>query len=206
MAHHQKLIAGAVAINTAIVLVEAGAGFQANSLSLVMDSLHNFSDELALICLYLAYIASGGVSRNMQRSANFLNSVGLIAMSGLLLWHAASRVFDPQPVLGWVPAVVGLAAAAANWGVARLLVRPSKDNPAVRLAYIHNLGDVYVSLAPVAAGVLVTVSGRALFDPLIASFIALWILWSTVQEIVGSREDLTWPERIVCGHAGETHT
>lgn len=206
MAHHQKFIAGAVAINTGIVLVEAGAGFQANSLSLVMDSVHNFSDELALIFLYLAYIASTGVSRNMQRSANFLNSVGLVAMSGLLLWHAALRVLEPQPVLGWVPAVVGLAAAAANWGVARLLVQPSKDNPAVRLAYIHNLGDVYVSLVPVVAGVLVTISGQAIFDALLASLVALWILWSTIREIVGSRGDLIWPEKIVCGHATERRT
>jgi len=50
-------MAGAVAINTAIVVVEDGAGFQANSLSLVMDSVHNLSDELALIFLYLAYLA-----------------------------------------------------------------------------------------------------------------------------------------------------
>lgn len=200
MAHHQNFLAGAVAINTAVVIVEAGAGFRANSLSLIMDSVHNFSDELALIFLYLAYVASTGVSRNMQRSANFLNSVGLIAMSGFLLWHAASRVFEPQPVLGWVPAVVGLAAAVANWGVARLLVRASKDNPAVRLAYIHNLGDVYVSLVPVAAGVLVTVSDQAIFDPIVASLIALWILWSTVREVLGSRGELIWPEKIVCGH------
>jgi cobalt-zinc-cadmium efflux system protein len=206
MAHHQKFIAGAVVINTGIVFVEAGAGFQANSLSLVMDSIHNSSDELALIFLYLAYIASTGLSRNMQRSANFLNSAGLIAMSGLLLWHAVSRVFEPQPVLGWVPAVVGLAAAAANWGVARLLVQPSKDNPAVRLAYIHNLGDVYVSLVPVAAGVLTTISGKSIFDPLIASFIALWIIGATIREVVGSREELIWPEKIVCGHATESHT
>jgi cobalt-zinc-cadmium efflux system protein len=206
MAHHQKLIAGAVAINTAIVAVEAGAGFQANSLSLVMDSLHNLSDELALVFLYLAYIATTGVSRTMQRLANFLNSAGLIAMSGLLLWQAVSRVFDPQPVLGWVPMLVGLAAAAANWGVARLLLQPSKDNPAVRLAYIHNLGDVYVSLVPVAAGVLVTVSGQSMFDPLIASLIALWIIWSTIREVMGSGQELLWPEKIVCGHAEERQT
>jgi cobalt-zinc-cadmium efflux system protein len=206
MAHHQKFIAGAVVINTGIVVVEAGAGFQANSLSLVMDSIHNFSDELALIFLYLAYITSTGVSRNMQRSANFLNSAGLIAMSGLLLWHAVLRVFEPQPVLGWVPAVVGLAAAAANWGVARLLVQPGKHNPAVRLAYIHNLGDVYVSLVPVAAGVLTTISGKSVFDPLIASFIALWIIWATIREVIGSREELIWPDKIICGHATESDT
>lgn len=203
MAHHRKLVGAAVGVNTAIVVIEAGAGFQANSLSLLMDSLHNLSDELALLFLYLAYVVSTGISRIMLRSANFLNSIGLIAMSALLLWHAALRLFEPQPVLGWVPALIGLAAAAANWGVARLLFEPSADNPAVRLAYIHNLGDAYVSLAPVVAGVLVMVSGQPLFDPVVASLIGVWILGSTLREVISSRQDLIWPQKIVCGHATE---
>jgi divalent metal cation (Fe/Co/Zn/Cd) transporter len=53
----------------------------------------------------------------------------------------------------------------------------------------------------------VAISGQAIFDPLIASLIALWILWSTIRETVGSGEDLLWPEeKIVCGHAMETNT
>ena len=80
-------------------------------------------------------------------------------MSGLLLWQAIERLFHPVPVAGMVPIVIGLAAAAANWGVARLLLAPSRNNAAIRLAYIHNMGDVYVSLAPVLAGVLISVTG-----------------------------------------------
>jgi Co/Zn/Cd efflux system component len=94
-----------------------------------------------------------------------------------------------------------LAAAAANWGVSRLLLQPSRNNAAIRLAYIHNMGDVYVSLAPVAAGLLVTLVGHSIFDPLIASGVAVWIIVSTVREASG--EDLIWPEKIVCGHSDE---
>jgi cobalt-zinc-cadmium efflux system protein len=78
---------------------------------------------------------------------------------------------------------------------------PGRNNAAIRLAYIHNMGDVYVSLAPVLAGLLVTVSGYSFFDPLIAGGIALWIIGSTLREVVGSHEELIWPEKIVCGHA-----
>jgi cobalt-zinc-cadmium efflux system protein len=49
-----------------------------------------------------------------------------------------------------------------------LLLAPSEHNAAIRLAYIHNLGDVWVSLAPVAAGLLLILTGNSLFDPLIA--------------------------------------
>jgi cobalt-zinc-cadmium efflux system protein len=201
MAHYRKPLAAAVALNTAIFVVEAIAGFQSESLSLIMDSAHNLSDELALVFLYLAFVLPLGVSRNLIRSANFFNSIGLVAVSGLLLWQAVERVLHPAPVLGFVPIVVGLAAAAANWGVARLLRNPGRNNAAIRLAYIHNVGDVFVSLAPVLAGLLVTASGRSLFDPLVASGIAIWLIVSTLREVIGSHEELMWPEKIRCAHS-----
>jgi cobalt-zinc-cadmium efflux system protein len=206
MAHYRKPLAAAVALNSVVFVAEAVAGLQAQSLSLIMDSLHNFSDELALVLLYLAFVLPQGVSRNLVRSANFLNSVGLVAISALLVWHAAERVAHPAPVLGLVPVLVGLAAALGNWGVARALLRPSCNNPAIRLAYVHNLGDVLVSLAPVLAGLLVTLTGRSLFDPLVALAIGLWIIVSTVREVVGAREELLWPEKISCGHSNEEPT
>jgi cation diffusion facilitator family transporter len=201
MAHYRKPLAAAAALNSAIFVAEAVAGLKADSLSLIMDSVHNLSDELALVFLYLAFILSHGVSRNLLRIANLFNSAGLIAISGVLLWQAVERVIHPVPVQGAVPIVVGLAAAAANWGVARLLLKPSRNNPAVRLAYIHNIGDVWVSLAPVLAGVLLTATGYSVFDPLIAGAIAVWIIVATAREVVESHDELMWPEQIVCGHS-----
>jgi Co/Zn/Cd efflux system component len=203
MAHYRKPLAAAAVLNTAIFVVEAVAGFQADSLSLLMDSVHNLSDEMALVFLYLAFVMPQGISRHLLRSANVFNSIGLVVVSGLLLWQAVERMLHPMSVVGGVAIVVGLLAAAANWGVARLLLAPSRRNAAIRLAYIHNIGDVYVSLAPVVAGLLVTLTGYSIFDPLIAAAIAVWIIISTVQEVFSSSEELIWPERIVCGHSDE---
>lgn len=206
MAHYRKPFAAAAALNTVICVGEAVAGFQSESLSLIMDSVHNLSDELALVFLYLAFVLSQGVSRNLVRSANFFNSIGLVAVSALLVWEAADRLIHPAPVLGPVPIVVGLCAAAANWGVARFLLGPSRNNPAIRLAYIHNMGDVLVSLAPVLAGLLVVLTGRSFFDALAALAIGLWIIGSTVREVASSREELMWPEKITCGHSDDERT
>ncbi|HTS53445.1 MAG TPA: cation transporter [Burkholderiales bacterium] len=203
MAHYRKPLAAAVALNTAIFMVEAIAGLQSKSLSLVMDSVHNCSDEMALIFLYLSFVLPLGISRNLVRSANIFNSVGLVAVSAVLLWQSVERVLHPVPVSGIVPILVGLAAAAGNWGVARLLLRPSRNNAAIRLAYIHNLGDIFVSLAPVLAGILVTASGWSLIDPLVAGGIALWLIVSTLRETIGSHEELMWPEKIRCGHSDD---
>ena len=49
MAHYRRPLAAAAALNTAIFVVEAVAGFKADSLSLIMDSVHNLSDERARV-------------------------------------------------------------------------------------------------------------------------------------------------------------
>ena len=56
MAHYRKPLAAAVGLNTAIIIGEAVAGWQANSLSLLMDSIHNLSDEMALVFVFLAFL------------------------------------------------------------------------------------------------------------------------------------------------------
>ena len=80
MAHYRKAVGAAVALNSGIFVVEAVAGFQAQSLSLIMDSVHNLSDEMALVFIYLAFILSKGVSRNLLRSANIFNGIAPAAV------------------------------------------------------------------------------------------------------------------------------
>ena len=201
MAHYRKSLAAAAMLNTGIFVVEAVTGYQAESLSLIMDSVHNLSDEMALVFLYLAFILSQGVSRNLLRTANIFNSVGLVGVSTLLLWQVVERLLHPVPVQGIIPIIIGIAAAAANWGVARLLFKPGRNNAAIRLAYVHNIGDVWVSLAPVAAGLFVSLTGYSLFDPLIAGAVAVWFIVSTGREVFQSHDELIWPEKIVCGHS-----
>src|SRR5437016_11998865 len=121
MAHVRKSLISATILNTGICFIEALAGYQANSLSLLMDSVHNLSDELALVCLCLAYLLPLHLSRHLQRSANLMNSTGLIAISGLLAWQALERLMAPTAVLGAFPVVMGMLAALGNGGVARLL-------------------------------------------------------------------------------------
>jgi cobalt-zinc-cadmium efflux system protein len=176
MSHVRRPLVAAAALNGTIVIGEAVTGYSSHSLSLVMDSFHNFSDQLGLICLCLAFIVPVGLSRGPQRLANLFNSLGLVGLSVVVVWQAFERLMNPGTVVALVPMVVGLLAALANGCVALTLRRVSFMNPAIRLAYLHNLGDVLVSLAPVAAGILVSVSGLPVFDPIVALLTAGWII------------------------------
>jgi cobalt-zinc-cadmium efflux system protein len=95
----------------------------------------------------------------------------------------------------------GLGAAAANYGVAYLLRAPARINAAVRLAYLHNRGDVVVSLAPVVAGVSVVLTGRPEGDVFVAVVVAVWLMVSTARALRASMDDLLWPEEMTCDHS-----
>lgn len=173
MAQIRKPLAAAVVLNSAVFTTEAIAGVRAGSVSLLMDAVHNFSDELALLCLLAAYVFTVSLSRGLQRVANLLNSLGLITVSALLVWQSVDRLFYPLPVTGWLPITVGAAAAVGNWGVARILRNWQQQSAAIRLAYLHNVGDIYVSLARILAGLLVSITGQSAFDPLVALGVAI---------------------------------
>ena len=198
MAHLRKPLAAAVGLNTVVLVIEGVGGVGANSLSLLTDAVHNLSDETALVFLLLAYLSRTGLSGQLLRAANVLNSVGLLAISALLVWQAVERLLHPAPVLTVVPIIAGLIGAVGNWGVAKALEEAAHHDAAIRLAYVHNLGDALLSLAPVVAGALILFTGQTVFDPLVAVAVAGVIIGSTLHAIAASRRELLWPSRVVC--------
>src|SRR5664280_658536 len=203
MSHVRKPLAFAAGLNTIIFIGELIGGIKGNSNSLIMDAVHNFSDELALVCLYVAYLTQMKMSRSIQRVANVLNSIGLMAIAGILIWQSIERILNPAIVGGYIPIISGLFASVANWGVAKVLYKVKDQNASIRLAYIHNLGDIYVSLVPVLAGLLVLLTNNSFFDPVIAILIGIWLIVSTGKEIARSYSDLIWPENAICKHDNE---
>jgi len=201
MSHRRPPLMRALQLNTAVLVVEIAAGIGSNSFSLIMDGVHNLSDEVALVLLVLAYSLRTGLSGKLLRYANLFNSVGLLAICAFLIWRVVERLSYPVEVVGVVPIVAGLISALANWGVARVLREPSQEDVAIRLAYVHNLGDTLVSLIPVAAGVLIFVSGSSVFDSLFALLIAGVVIVTTFQAVIGSHKELLWPENVSCGHS-----
>jgi cobalt-zinc-cadmium efflux system protein len=202
MTHCRPPLMRALQFNTAVLVVEIAAGIGSNSFSLIMDGVHNLSDEVALVFLVLAYSLRVGLSGKLLRSANLFNSIGLLVICGFLVWRVAERLVHPIEVLGLVPVVAGLIGAVCNWGVAWVLRDASKEDVAIRLAYVHNLGDTLVSLIPVVAGILVFVSGSFIYDSLFALVIAAVIVATTIRAVIGSHKELLWPDNVSCGHSG----
>jgi hypothetical protein len=120
---------------------------------------------------------------------------------GLLGWQAILRLQHPLSLGGLVPVVMGLAAAVGNGGVAWLLWGPGQEHTAIRLAYVHNRGDVVMSCAPVIAGVLITLSGRGVLDVAMALGVAVWMCCSMLRELLVAPKELLSPGTLSCWYA-----
>jgi cobalt-zinc-cadmium efflux system protein len=180
------------------MVVEAAAGWMANSLALLADAGHMFADVAALgLALFVAWAARRPATPErtygylrLEILAALINGAALFVLSGGIVWEAVKRVRQPPAVEPRVLIAVGLAGVAVNLLSLRLLHRGHQHSLNVRGAYLHILGDVLGSLGAMAAGAVIFTTGWTPADPLISILIALLIVWSGAKLMRDSVEVL----------------
>jgi cation diffusion facilitator family transporter len=166
------------------------------SVALLADTIHNFSDALTALPLWIAFVLA---RRTATRRYNFgfgraedlagLFIVAVVALSAIVAgWEAINRFFHPTTLhnLGWV-IVAGVIGFAGNELVAIYRIRVGRQIGSAALVAdgVHARLDGFTSLSVVigAVGVLL---GFPLADPIIGLLIAvsiLVLLWGTVKSI-----------------------
>ena len=184
-------IALAVAINLGLTVAQVIGGIVAGSLSLIADALHNFSDAIALIIAFAARkVARRPANADMtfgygriEAVAALINYTTLIVIGLYLVYEAAMRFANPEPVAGWIVVIVAGFALLVDLGTAALTFRASKSSVNIRAAFLHNVADALGSVAVIAAGTLMILFGWAWVDPLATLLIAGYILWQSATEL-----------------------
>ena len=168
---------------------------RSNSLALLSDSGHNFSDGFALFLSWYALRASQkpatasrtyGFHRIGILTALF-NALTLVAIAILIFTEAYRLLIHPQPVQGGVMITVAAIALALNTTIAAALRGEAKHDVNVRAAYIHMAGDALSSIGVIIAGVIIHFTGWRIADPLVSVLIGLFIVytsWGIVQETI----------------------
>jgi cobalt-zinc-cadmium efflux system protein len=171
----------ALAINLALMLVEVVAGILANSLALLSDAAHMLSDVAAIgLALWAFTLArrppSGrftfGLKRGEILSAQ-VNGLALIVLGAIIGFEAVRRVISPPEVEGGFVVVVGLAGALANGGAAWALARANRESLNVEGAFLHNLYDLFSSLAAAGAGLVIVLTEFSEADGIAALSVAV---------------------------------
>ena len=172
----------------ALALAEAVAGYLANSLALISDAGHNFTDSLALVLAWFAvYLQTKPADETKTYGyhrtgvlAAFVNALLLVGVAGYIFYEAYQRLLDPSPVRADWMMVVGGVGFLVDAGVSFALYRGSRRDLNVRSAFIHTAGDAVSTAAIVVGGWLIQRTGWQQIDTILSFLIGGLILWSSV--------------------------
>jgi cobalt-zinc-cadmium efflux system protein len=182
-------------LNAAFVIAELIFGYAANSLALISDAVHNFSDVIALLLAWgAAWLAQKrptdshtyGYRRASILAALFNAGLLLVAVGGIAV-EAINRLQAPAAVAGWTVVWVAALGIAINGGTALLFMRGRHGDLNIRGAYLHMAADAAVSLGVMVAALVIMATGWLWVDPAISLVIAAVVLangWSLMRDSV----------------------
>ena len=196
------------AVAQAVVVVFTG------SVALLADTIHNFSDALTAVPLWIAFVLGQraasrrytyGYGRAEDVAGVFI--VFMIALSAVVAgYESVRRLLDPQPIahVGVVIAA-GLIGAAGNELVAFYRIRVGRKIGSAALVAdgLHARTDGFTSLA-VVVGALGVLAGFPLADPLVGLGITvaiLFVLKSATIDIYRRLMDAIDPELVDAAEA-----
>jgi cobalt-zinc-cadmium efflux system protein len=183
-----------ITLNVIFIVVEIVYGFLANSMALVADAGHNFSDVLALIFSWIAVKLSERkptlrFTYGFRRSTilvTILNTVLLFVAVGFLLWETIRRIGETQTIDSQMVMVVAGIGIVINGFTAWLFVEGKKHDLNIKSAFLHFLADTLVSAGVVVAGLLMTLTGINRIDTVMSFIIIAIILYNAYKLLIES--------------------
>lgn len=147
-----------------VAIAEYWVGQFSHSLALQAEAIHMTADGVAIgLALFAAWLSQKPPSdqapfgwQRVEILAAFLNSLGLLAVGGLLAWEAIAHLHHPpseilsQPML--MTAAMGLGLNLIN---VLLLHQPSQQNLNVRAAFLHMVADAVSAIGVMLAAIAV---------------------------------------------------
>lgn len=176
-----------IVLNLAFVIIEAGVGFYAHSLGLLSDAGHNLSDVFSLLLALVAFMLTRvaprkGFTYGYKKASvliSLLNAIILLVAVGMIIVESIHKFTDPSPVSGaavsWTAGAGIVVNGLSTW---LLHLKKGKDLNA-QGAFLHMLADTLVSIGVVVAGVIISLTGIYIIDPIISLIIVVVILAST---------------------------
>ncbi len=195
---NQRRLLIALIITGSMTLVELVGGLVSNSLALLGDAGHMFTDTLAL---GLSVVAIGLARRpaSLNRTYGFHRAEVLAALANgtilvliciYIFYEAYQRFVEPPEVRGGLMLVVAAVGLLANLAGILMLRSASRENLNVKGAFLHMWGDTISSVGVIIAGVIIMATGWTVVDPIISVFIGLLILRGAIGLVLESSEIL----------------
>ena len=176
------------------MLAEGFGGWLTNSLALIADAGHMFTDVVAL-SLTLGAIWFGARPATAKKTfgyyrleilAAFVNGIVLVLISAWVIYEAVRRWQSPPDVNGLRLTIIAFGGLIVNIIAAKLLHGDHKHDLNMRAAWLHVMGDLLGSVTAIVAGVLIVAFGWLWADPVCSVLISLIIIFGAWRLIIES--------------------
>ena len=176
----------AIALNLLFVGVEFAVGRLSHSLGLVSDAGHKLLDVFTLVIALAGFLfarkqgAREADFRRISAIIALVNALILLVTVCFILFESIGKLSNPAPVSGaaisWTAGAGILVSGVSAW----LLMRHREDIN-TRAAFLHMATDSLLSLGVVLSGIVISLTGAHIIDPLVSLVIAAVILFNTVR-------------------------
>lgn len=177
-----------IIFNSVITLAEFLAGLFSGYLALLADAVHNLSDVAALV---LAWIGVKGSQlpptkkstygfKRIEVMTAFISAASLVVIAVYIIWEAYRRFVDPQPITRpWLFLTVAVIGLVGNLLSVWLLHTEKGKSLNFKTAFLHMAFDALSSVAVIAGGIVILLTGWVVIDVILSVAIALMIFWSS---------------------------
>ena len=190
-----RRLALALTITAIYFFAEVLGGLWTNSLALLSDAGHMFSDTAALgLSLCAFQIARRPATskktygyQRLEILAALINGLVLWLVVGVIFTEAYRRFLNPPEVRTIGMLVIAAVGLAVNIVAGRVLYACDQGNLNIRGAFLHVVGDALGSVGAVVAALIMLFTGWYIADPLISFLIGILILytsWELVRDSV----------------------
>ncbi len=182
-------------ITLAIFGVELAGGIVANSLALISDAGHMFTDVAGIgLALAAIWFASRPPTRDrtfgylrLEILAAVANALLLLGVAAVVLVEAWRRFFEPPVITTDLMVGVAFVGFSANAVSLFLLRHAQRESLNLRAAYLEVMGDLASSAAVIGAALAITLTGWTAADAVASVGIGLLIVprtWRLLREAI----------------------
>jgi cobalt-zinc-cadmium efflux system protein len=176
-----------LALTISYMVAEIVGGYLADSLALLADAGHMFSDAAALgLSLFAAWISQRPPTPQLTYGyyraeilAALANGATLIAIAIVIFIEAIRRLGSPEPVQGTL--MLAIAAGGLVVNVVGLVILSGGRSTSLNIhgAWLHLLTDAMGSVAALVAGGLIWAFGWYWVDPVASIAIGVLVIYSS---------------------------
>lgn len=186
----KKVLLITLVMTCAMMIIQFIYALISNSLALLSDTLHMFSDAFALALSFLAILATQKFQSpqktfgyfRLEILVAFINGLSILLAVLFISYEAVHKLFNPSEIDTKTMLIVAIIGFCVNAFAGFLMFKAGNlENINIKSAFLHLMSDLLSSLAVIIGGVVVYFTEIYYIDTILALLIALVLLrWAFI--------------------------